>query len=74
MLNLKIEKDVPMPARCVRVRKSKYSPLMAMKVGDSVVTSNRHEAQSITHFMRRNKRKAAVRAEGKAKFRVWRIK
>lgn len=74
MLNLKIEKDVPMPARCLRVRKSKYSPLMAMKVGDSVVASKKNEAQAITHFMRRNKRKAAVRAEGKTKFRVWRIK
>lgn len=70
---LKIEKNVPLPT-VDGIRNSKYAHLMKMKVGDSVAAPDKHTATAVTHFLRRNKRKAVQRAMAPTGFRIWRIK
>tara|TARA_Y200000002_G_scaffold286987_1_gene241079 strand:- start:240 stop:482 length:243 start_codon:yes stop_codon:yes gene_type:complete len=67
----KIEKNIPIPARS-HGRNSKYSVMLEMEDGDSIVFRTGNEATYAQNFAKKKGIRTVRRAQSDGKIRVWR--
>lgn len=67
----KIEKNIPIPARSFG-RKSKYSAMLEMEDGDSIVFRTGNEAMYAQNFAKKKGIRTIRRVMPDGKIRVWR--
>lgn len=67
----KIEKNIPIPAR-THGRNSKYSVMLEMESGDSIVFRSTNEATYAQNFAKKKGIRTVRRSQSDGKIRVWR--